>query len=285
MNTKLAPWLCAGLLAAALPLAAQQPARPNRETAEARIERLICELDSPRFAVRERATKQLAELREQAFLPLKKALTGSPSYELQRRVLNLLGPLAIYEPGGEVVGGLKLRLTADRDKVKVGEAVKLTTAVCNMTEKPITVQVGYSPTGYYFACGSRLHRVVAAGAKDKGPQELPPRWQVGFCGTGAQPLFITVPPKSLVNYEATATLTQKDGKTFLALGPNRLPDGKPYLLLDVPPGGAHTVRMALDIRREDNENKWRRPNEPAVNLADCWTGKLRSNDVRLTVTP
>jgi hypothetical protein len=285
MKGRLSPWFCAGLLAAALPLAAQQPAPATKETAEARIERLIRELDSPRFPVRERATRELGELREKAFAALKKALAARPSYECQRRILKLLEPLAIYEPGGEVVNGLKLRLTADRDTVKLGEAVKLTTAVCNMTEKPITVQVGYSPPGYYFACGARLRRVVPAGPKDKGPVELAGQWQVGFCGTGARPLFATIPPKSLLNYTLTGTVIQKDGKTFLSLGEVPGSPGHRFLLLETPTGQAHTLRVAHDIRPEDNQNRWRRPEEPVENLADFWTGSLRSNDVLLTVTP
>jgi hypothetical protein len=285
MKARLAPWLCAGLLAAVLPLAAQQPPASPRETTAARIERLLRELDSPRFAVRERAQKELGELEEKAFLPLKKAVVAAPSCEFKRRAEKLLERLAIYEPGGEVVGGLKLRLTADRDKVKPGETVKLTTAVCNMTDKPVTVQVGYSYMGHYFECGARLRRVVPAGPKDKGPTEVSGQWQVGFCGTGARPLFATVPPKSLLTYTAPATVIQKDGKTFLAFGPPGRPAGMHYLLLETPGGAAHALRVAHEVAPEQNRNPWRQPGQPAENLADFWSGKVRSNDVQLTVTP
>jgi hypothetical protein len=90
MKAQLTLWLCAGLLAAVLPLAAQQPPTPPKETTEARIERLLRELDAPRFAVRDRATKELRELGEKAVAPLKKALAAPRSLEFERRIHRLL---------------------------------------------------------------------------------------------------------------------------------------------------------------------------------------------------
>src|SRR5262249_51640576 len=156
------------------------------------------------------------------------------------------------------------------EKVKPGETVKLTTAVCNMTDKPITLQVGYSYMGHYFEGGARLCRVEPAGPKDKGPAEVSGKWCVGFCGTGAHPLFATVPPKSLISYTAPATVVRKDGKTFLGFGPPNRPAGTHYLLLETPPGAAHTLRVAHDITPEQNRNPWRQPAQPPENLADFW---------------
>jgi hypothetical protein len=92
MKARLAPWLCAGLLAAVLPLAAQPPSTPPGETTEARIGRLVRDLDSPRFKVRDRAMKELQQLGKEAVPLLKKALAARPSVELRRRAQILLEP-------------------------------------------------------------------------------------------------------------------------------------------------------------------------------------------------
>src|SRR5262249_39197309 len=59
-----------------------------------RIERLIADLDSEQFQVREQASKELAALAEHAGPALRKALAGSPSPEATRRLGALLERLA-----------------------------------------------------------------------------------------------------------------------------------------------------------------------------------------------
>jgi hypothetical protein len=54
------------------------------------VKRLLVELDSNRFAVRSRANKQLAELGPGIEADLRKALTGTLSVEVRRRVEKLL---------------------------------------------------------------------------------------------------------------------------------------------------------------------------------------------------
>src|SRR5262249_50768245 len=83
--------LCIGLLVAVLSLTAQQPPpSAANETSEARVERLIRELDSPRYAVRDRATRELRRLGAKAIAPLDKALAAPPRVEFERRVHLLL---------------------------------------------------------------------------------------------------------------------------------------------------------------------------------------------------
>jgi hypothetical protein len=295
MKPRLFPWLCAGLLAALLPLAAQQPPLSPKETTAARIQRLLRELDAPRFAVRERAMKELRGLEEQALTPLKKALTAAPSCEVQRRVETLLKRLAIYEPGGEVVSGLKLRLTPDRETVKTGETLKLTTTLANMTEKPIAVFLGSSTPGNAFSHGHALRRVAPAGPRGKDTAEFLPQVQHAGCGTGDYPLFATIPPTSVLRCEIAGTVIRKGGKTFLGLGqPVNVGGGKVehFLLLETPAGEAHTLRVALEVRHRPEkiqllERYLRSRNLPVppVPPSGYWSGKVRSNDIRVTVAP
>jgi hypothetical protein len=58
-----------------------------------RLQRLIADLDSDQFRVREQATKELAALAEQAGPALRKALAGSTSPEASRRLGALLDRL------------------------------------------------------------------------------------------------------------------------------------------------------------------------------------------------
>jgi hypothetical protein len=60
-----------------------------------RIERLVSDLDSERFAVRQKAEGELKELGEAAGGTLRAVLAGKPSLELRRRVEGLLEMLDI----------------------------------------------------------------------------------------------------------------------------------------------------------------------------------------------
>jgi hypothetical protein len=61
---------------------------------EKMIAKLVQDLDSPRFATRQRASETLAELDRLAEPALQKALTGQPSLEMRRRIQQLLEQLA-----------------------------------------------------------------------------------------------------------------------------------------------------------------------------------------------
>ena len=62
----------------------------------AAVKRLIADLDSPRFAVREQAEADLRDLGEQAVSHLRRALRAKPSAEATRRIEALL---AVVESG------------------------------------------------------------------------------------------------------------------------------------------------------------------------------------------
>jgi WD40 repeat protein len=67
--------------------------RPAAAGDARRIDRLLAELDSDAFAVREKAARQLAALGEAAEAALRKVLAGKPSSEVRRRAEELLAAL------------------------------------------------------------------------------------------------------------------------------------------------------------------------------------------------
>jgi hypothetical protein len=278
MRTRAAIVLAVTLFAAAppLPITGQQSAAPARATAE-QVARLIADLDSSRFVLRERATRELLALKAQAVGPLRKALGQGGSVEFVRRASAILDSLAVYLPGGEAVNGLKLRLTADRDTVRMGETVKLTTALCNMTDKPLNVYIGYTYCGTYLECGSALHRAAPA-VKGKELGEVAPQCKVGFCGTGAGPMYVTVPPKGLVTFQTPVTAVEMNGKDAYALGKRR------FFVLESA-GGIDAVRMVLTATPADNVLRGSKgvAVRPADEHAPSWTGAVRSNDVQIKV--
>jgi hypothetical protein len=64
-----------------------RPAAPLEPT---RLQRLVAELDDDKFAVRERATQELAGLGDQAGPALTRVLARGPSFEARRRLEGLL---------------------------------------------------------------------------------------------------------------------------------------------------------------------------------------------------
>jgi hypothetical protein len=76
-----------------------KPVGPFDSETDKKIDRLITELDSTRFAVREKATQELRLLEELAEPALSRALVGRPSLETRRRIEGLLqrleGPVTV----------------------------------------------------------------------------------------------------------------------------------------------------------------------------------------------
>jgi hypothetical protein len=68
----------------------KQALRPVKPVPAERVARLLTDLDSNRFAVREKASRELEECADQAREELKKALAGGVPLEVRRRVLALL---------------------------------------------------------------------------------------------------------------------------------------------------------------------------------------------------
>jgi len=71
--------------------------KPVEGVDEERIGRLVADLDSDAFAVRERAAKELRQLGELAEPALRKALAARPALEMRRRVQELLDDMAQHQ--------------------------------------------------------------------------------------------------------------------------------------------------------------------------------------------
>jgi hypothetical protein len=89
----------------------------TRATVEAdRLARLVRDLDDDAFEVRERATKELAELGESAAPALRKALANPSSVEARRRLEDLLDKLTARDiPPGQLRALRALRVLEELD--------------------------------------------------------------------------------------------------------------------------------------------------------------------------
>ena len=76
----------------------QQRLQPPPAADAQQVARLLADLDNDQFAVREKASQELEKLGESARPAFKKALTGKPSAEVQRRVQTLLDKLSAEIP-------------------------------------------------------------------------------------------------------------------------------------------------------------------------------------------
>jgi RNA polymerase sigma factor (sigma-70 family) len=99
-------WALAAVPGQAVPLL-QQHVQPVAPLEAQRIARLLRDLDSNRFAVREKATQELQELAERAAPALHKALAGPLGAEGRRRVAGLLAWLPETMPSGHELRSLR----------------------------------------------------------------------------------------------------------------------------------------------------------------------------------
>ena len=81
--------------------------RPVPKVELARVAELITDLDSDKFATREKATADFTQLGEAAVPALGKALAGSPSPEMRRRAEPLLEKWTAALPAGERLCALR----------------------------------------------------------------------------------------------------------------------------------------------------------------------------------
>ena len=276
-----------GLLSSAAWACAEQAPDPT-----VKIDPLIVQLDSEQFETREAAFKQLVAIGTPAVPAVRKALeVRNDSPELAAKARRFL---ELFDGGGETVNGLKITLKADKATLKPGEAITFTALLANMTDKPLKVYVGYSTSGVRFESGAafrRLELVQEGGLEKLKPHE--PVWRVGFCGTGAYPLFETIPALSTKTYACESVFDQRpwDSKGRLEQAPQN-----PGFSLGkerhchMPTTASNTHRLGLYLKAEDADYRTRgfrgikgddKPNPKDPSLGE-WTGEIRSNEVNIT---
>lgn len=188
--------LCAASSITSFFLFVGDPCQSGEESQDARIARLLRDLDDASFLVRQNAERQLAEIGEPAVKPLKLKLADKPALEVAVRVQRLLQTLAIYDGGGPAVRGLKIRLDADKNEIRVGQEITLTTTLRNLTSAEMIVDLGDTPiSGHPFLEGRGFRQVGAETAtnfqtaKPNTPRNYADIEELGHCLT-------TVPSKS-----------------------------------------------------------------------------------------
>jgi hypothetical protein len=242
------------------------------ESSSERIARLIKELDANEFHKREQATDELLRLGDPVVGPLKHALTANPTPEMRSRIERVLADLAQER----MSRALTLHLKADKDKIKFGEKLKLTTTIQNMLDDDLNVYLGYCHWGVYFECGKDLHMAAQAAANDVPPKQR----RVGFCGNGMGPIFKTMPGHTKLEFTAALTLKTNEGNWVLNGGEHDYF----YHVLSGP--GQYRFRMVHQATPQNNIEKafdW--DPTPKNPQAPYWIGIVRSNDVIIEVLP
>ena len=273
--------LCLALLTAASPSPAAPATQPSREQL-AQIYALVEDLMDVDVRKREAAQEALIEMGEIVRSPLEMVLRKNDHPEARSRIERIL---MRCQGGGDIVNGLQITLRTNSKIVRVGESFMLTSEIKNTTDKPVNLYVGYSTGGPDFLSGSALRVVNAPHGFATG------RWLVGFCGTGAGPLFRTIAPGATISYELPAALAKNDAQ--LGRGaPNQavtehvlLLSASKYMVLPVQAKeGAHVFRIEhgvteeMNVRRGFERGDGQRPTDEKARF---WTGQIVSNEIQV----
>lgn len=258
------------------------------------LDQLVARLDSADFDTREGAYKKLVELGRAAVPAVRKALqTKQVSPELESKAKLFL---SLFDGGGEPVQGLKATLTTDKETLKLGDTFTLTTVLANLNDKPMKVYIGYSTSGVDVESGAAMHRleVVREGEQEKLKAEAV-KWQVGFCGTGAGPLFVVIPAKSIKTYTCEAIFARQPLQNNAQAVRQDIPDnpsitlGKQrYCFLPVTLNTEHRFCVILSATAEYYQARGfardvaPEKDQQSVPAPVEWVGAMRSNEVKLT---
>lgn len=262
---------------------------PAREQA-GDLDKLVAQLESSDFDTRESAYKKLVELGRAAVPAVRKALqTKQDSPELESKAKLFL---SLFDGGGDPVQGLKVTLTVNKEKLKLGDTFTLTTVLANLNDKPLNVYNGYSTSGVYVESGAALRRleVVREGEQEKLKAEVP-QWQALFCGTGAQPSFVVIPAKSVKTYICEAIFARQPMQENAKIVRQDIPDNpsitlgkRRYCFFPVTLDAEQRFCVLLSATAESYQIRGfgsvdgKQPAPAPV----AWVGEVRSNEVKIT---
>jgi len=252
---------------------------------------LIEDLDSESVEVRESAEAKLKKMGKDACEAVEEAIRSVKSSEARARLQDILGYLKVPHAGGTIVDGLRFQLIADKKEVRPGEGIPLKVVLWNISPRPRNLYVGYSTGGVDFVSGNAFE-VLAP----KVETPVKPRWHFGFCGTGAGPIFTTIPAYGSQTFETTIT--------FFGASEPKPPDAKDlprnekahyafpsrYLSIEAPQGEVHRLRVRHEVTREwqtqASGRGMRQAGKPPFDeKADPWTGTAWSNEVEIKILP
>lgn len=177
---------------------------------------------------------------------------------------------------------LDVQIKADKEVIKPGETITLTSTITNRSQKPLNVPLGYSHAGVNYKNGS-FYQMMAGEKKEV----IKPQWRVGFCGTGSYPLYVAIQPGKSLSYTCTVQLKQDKEGWYLNLGSTtndwiiaRIPKGEKKVLLRTEQI-AKPLKQALTIptfapKQFNPTTGW----APDL-LAPVWHGTLQSNTISI----
>ena len=122
-----------------LPLLRAEPEQgPPPRSADQRIAALVRDLDSDRFAVRDRAARELLEIGPGALDHLKRVTERSPSVEVRDRAERLAREIRYRAvTGGPAVAGLRATLRSPKEVYRANEPIPLTLEVANVSDHAV----------------------------------------------------------------------------------------------------------------------------------------------------
>jgi hypothetical protein len=226
------------------------------------VKKWIADLDSDKFATRQRASNALRALKLDALTPLEEALKEpGGSLERCRRVQRLIGEIKVFERDGEPVSGLRLTLMASNDTLGIGEQMTLRTTLTNVGKDKLHIRTGCQIAGDDFIDGGNLH---CLSDYLQAPEVLK-----GRPARGRE--FVTLPPGASVQFLTSVTLRKSGQKDGLELD-----IGFGASVLELPAKGSIRLRVIHSVVL-DAETLRLFAVDPALRKA--WTGTVRSNDV------
>ena len=142
----------------------------------------------------------------------------------------ILRKLLVRNDAGPVSGDLQIRLVVDRKAIHIGEKMKLTATLFNLSGEEVTVPVVGNRVAY-LNCESAFRPLAAS--PEQQFKVLRTTTHIGSFSTGAGPLVVTIPAYGTVEYVAEVTFGAQ-------LGGDKV---KRFPLI-----GDHTLRVTLAVR-------------------------------------
>ena len=245
-----------------------------------RVDKLLRDLDSGDVNEREMATAALMKMGKGLQGRLKRVIHRTNSEEVRARLRQVVGSFGVASGGGKLSNGLKIVLTTDKEALKTGDRIELKAVIWNATAQAMNVYVGYSTGGVNLVNGSTYD--ITAPSQESSAK---PKWNVGFCGTGAGPVYTTISPFSFQEFKTTAVLGSAGSKAQYRFGPKgwvsiAAPQGDLHRFRAVVTAGGQTTRIVDSPFGGGARSAGSRPLDRSVPV---WVGHAVSNEIGIKI--